>query len=133
MPGAPTTERGSAQQYLSASCVSNALQHSYRSACRLLVSLLAVQAIKQKWLEYKQLDAESDTEPLTDVEYDDQPVESDAGGGETPGGSLAAAGTSSQRHTQEHTPPPAKRQKKQVCVPAAPCSCPEHVRPSSAL
>lgn len=75
-----------------------------------------MQAIKQKWLESKEQDAESDTEPLTDVEYDDQPGESDAGG-ETPGGSLAAAGASSQKRTQtqEHTPPPPpKRQKKQV-------------------
>mgnify|MGYP001807680344 CR=1 FL=1 len=61
------------------------------------------------------MDAESDTEPLSDVEYDDQPAESDAGG--TPGGSLAAAGASSQKRTQtqDHTPPPPpKRQKKQV-------------------
>jgi len=87
------------------------VSHSTAFAC---VSNTVVQAIKKQWKEAKQLDADSDTDPLTDVEYDDQPVESDAGGGETPGGSLAAAGTSSQRHTQEHTPPPAKRQKKQV-------------------
>jgi hypothetical protein len=77
--------------------------------------LRVVQAIKQKWLESKEMDAESDTQPLSDVEYDDQPGESDAGG-ETPGGSLAAAGTSSQKRTQtqDHTPPPPKRRKKQV-------------------
>ena len=57
--------------------------------------------------------ADSDTDPLTDVEYDNQPADSDAGG-ETPGSSLAAAGTSSQKRTLEITPPPAKKPKKQV-------------------
>jgi hypothetical protein len=75
--------------------------------------VLAVQAIKKQWLEYKQLDANSDTDPLTDVEYDDEPAESDAAGG-TPGNSLAAAGTSSQKRGLEHTPPPPKKQKQQV-------------------
>jgi hypothetical protein len=58
------------------------------------------------------LPADSDTDPLTDVEYDNQPADSDAGG-ETPGSSLAAAGTSSQKRTLEITPPPAKKPKKQ--------------------
>jgi hypothetical protein len=73
----------------------------------------AVKAIKKKWLEYKQLGADSDTDPLTDVEYDDQLVESDAGG-ET-ASSLAAAGTSSQKRPLEMTPPPpGNKPKKQV-------------------
>ena len=87
---------------------SSSFQHPYRSAHRLLVFHNGVQAIKQQWLEFKQQDAVSDTDPLTDVEYDNEPAESDAAGG-TPGSSLAAAGTSSQTRTLEHTPPPAKK------------------------
>ena len=118
------------------------------------VSHTAVQAIKQKWKEFKQQDAISDTDPLTDVEYDDHPAESDAAGG-TPGSSLATAGTSSQKRALESTPTPLKKQKQQVkgarpavlecvrpssagtavflivCVPAS-CASQHRARPSSA-
>ena len=75
---------------VSQQCLVSAVSNSTESpfAC---VSHTAVQAIKQKWKEFKQQDAVSDTDPLTDVEYDDHPAESDAAGG-TPGSSLAAAG-----------------------------------------
>jgi hypothetical protein len=63
--------------------------------------LNTLQAIKKKWLEFNQQDAVSDTDPLSDVEYDDQPGESDAGGG-TPGGSLVPAVRSAHRSTPHH-------------------------------
>jgi hypothetical protein len=77
------------------------------------VSLTAVQAIKKKWKEAKQLDADSDTDPLSDVEYGEQPAESDAAGG-TPGNSLAGGTSSQKRGARQITPPPPKKPKQQV-------------------
>jgi hypothetical protein len=132
----------------SALCVSRAFQSCVSTYNRVSQFTLLTRPSRRSgrssssWTQTMTQDAYNDTDLLTDVEYDNERADSDAGG-ETPGSSLAAAGTSSRKRALEVTPLHQRNPKagtrtfshwcgNVVCAPATDSSalwqCPEQQR-----